>query len=142
MSEIITDAPLPVPAPAPNPDTAKFWTAAAEGRFVIKRCEACGEAHWYPRPICPFCHSDRTVCETGSGRGTVYSFTVIRRAYGPWREAAPYLVAYVTLEEGPTIMTNIVDCEVDDIRIDDPVEVVFHAGDGHVVPRFRPARTR
>ena len=143
MSEIITEPALPVPAPKPNPDTAEFWTAAGEGRFLLKRCTACGEVHWYPRPVCPFCHSTETVWVEGSGRGSIYSYTVVRRAYGPWKEAAPYAIAYVTLEEGPTIMTNIVDCDVEALQIGDPVELVFHdAGDGAAVPRFRPAGTQ
>jgi len=139
MTEIITEPTLPVPVPVQTPDTAEFWAAAAEGRLLVKRCDACGEAHWYPRPICPFCHSEHTSWEQASGRGTIYSFTVIRRAWGPWAHAVPYAVAYVQLEEGPTIMANVVDCDVDALNIDDPVEVVFHAGDGYAVPRFRPA---
>jgi uncharacterized OB-fold protein len=123
-----------IPAPAVTPETRPFWDAAAEGRLVIKGCSSCGQAHHYPRPICPFCGRDATEWRAASGRGTVYSYSVFRRA------PIPYAIAYVTLEEGVTVMTNIVDCDLDAIRIGQPVAVVFKPTDGGPpVPMFRPA---
>jgi hypothetical protein len=123
-----------VPAPVPGPETQPFWDAAAQGRLAIKRCTACGQAHHYPRAICPFCGSDRTEWQTASGRGTVYSFSVMRRV------PAPYAIAYVTLEEGVTMMTNIVDTDFDAIRVGQPVRVVFKPTDGGPpVPMFTAA---
>ena len=91
-------------------------------------------AHHYPRAICPFCGSDRTEWTEASGRGTVYSYSVFRRA------PMPYAIAYVTLAEGPTMMTNIVDCNLDTIRIGQAVRVVFKpTEDGPPVPMFAPA---
>ena len=109
---------------------------AGEGRQVRRRreCTACGERHHYPRAICPFCGSDKTEWTEASGRGTVYSYSVFRRA------PIPYAIAYVTLAEGPTMMTNIVDCDLDTIRIGQAVQVVFKASeDGPPVPMFTPA---
>jgi uncharacterized protein len=121
-------------APSVTPDTQPFWDAAAAGRLLVKRCLACREHHHYPRTICPFCGSDRTEWRDASGRGTIYSFSVMRRV------PAPYAIAYVTLEEGPTMMTNIVDCNLDTIRIGQPVRVVFKPSDGGPpVPMFTPA---
>jgi uncharacterized OB-fold protein len=122
-------------APPPvTPETQRFWEAAAAGRLLLKRCLACGEPHHYPRPICPFCGSDRTEWRNASGRGTVYSYSVMRRA------EVRYAIAYVTLEEGVTMMTNIVDCDLDAIRIGQPVRVVFKPSDGGPpVPMFTPA---
>ena len=57
------------PTPVTNPETKPFWDAAAQGKFLIKRCTACGEAHWYPRTMCPHCHSDQTVWEESPGTG-------------------------------------------------------------------------
>lgn len=131
---------LPVPVPVANPDTEEFWAATAQGRLLLRRCHACGEAIWYPRPVCPFCHSDDTAWEQASGRGVIYTFSVIRRAGGAWSGATPYVLAYVELDEGPRIMTNIVECDVDKVQIGDVVEVVFQdTGDGNALPRFRPS---
>ena len=123
-----------IPAPVPVPDTQPFWDAAAAGRLLVRACTACGKAHHYPRPICPFCGSDATQWKDASGRGTIYSFSVMRRV------PTPYAIAYVTLAEGPTMMTNIVDCDLDAIRIGQAVKVVFKPTDGGPpVPMFTPA---
>jgi uncharacterized OB-fold protein len=123
-----------IPAPPVNPETQPFWDAAAEGRLLIKTCRSCGQAHYYPRAICPFCFADTTQWLQASGRGTVYSYSVIRRV------PVPYVIAYVTLEEGVTMMTNIVECDLDAIRIGQAVKVVFRPTEGGPpVPMFTPA---
>jgi uncharacterized protein len=122
-----------IPDPNPNPETAAFWEAANEGRFLIKSCGDCGKPHWYPRAVCPHCFSANTTWRPASGRGTIYSYSVTRRI------AAPYAIAYVTLEEGPTMMTNIVDCDLDGLAIGRKVELVFKSSQGgQAVPMFRP----
>ena len=122
------------PAPQPNPETKAFWDGAAQGRLLLKKCLACSQVHYYPRAICPFCGSDRTEWQQVSGRGTIYSWSVMRRA------EVPYAIAYVTLEEGVTMMTNIVDCDLDGIRIGQRVRVVFKPTEGGPpVPTFTPA---
>ena len=123
-----------IPAPSVSVETQAFWNAAREGRFVVPTCTACGRAHWYPRAICPFCSSGEIAWRDASGQGTIYTFSVMRRA----RE--PYVIAYVTLAEGPTMMTNIVDCDFDSLRIGQPVSVVFKdTENGPPVPMFKPA---
>jgi uncharacterized OB-fold protein len=123
-----------IPAPQTTPETEPFWDAAAAGRLVVKHCTACDRPHHYPRSICPFCGSDRTEWRPASGRGTVYAYSVMRRA------TPPYAIAYVTLEEGVTVLTNLVDCDLDAIRIGQPVRVVFRPTDGGPpVPVFTPA---
>jgi len=123
-----------IPAPQPNPETKAFWDGAAQGRLLIKKCLACRQVHYYPRAICPFCGSDRTEWQQASGRGSIYSWSVMRRA------EVPYAIAYVTLEEGVTMMTNIVDCDLDGIRIGQRVRVVFKPTEGGPpVPAFTPA---
>ena len=124
-----------IPGPPVNPETKPFWDAAAEGKLLIKVCAACNQPHFYPRSICPFCMSDRTEWRPASGRGTIYSYSVMRRA------EVPYAIAYVTLEEGPTMVTNIVDCDLDGIRIGQRVSVIFKPTDGGPpAPMFAPAR--
>ena len=70
----------PIPAPAVTIESKPFWDAAAEGRFLIKRCNDCGQAHWFPRALCPFCFSDKTVWEESPGEGVIYSYSVMRRS--------------------------------------------------------------
>lgn len=123
-----------LPAPAVSPETKDYWDAAAQGRLLVRTCHACGEAHHYPRTICPNCFSDRTGWIEASGRGTIYSFSVMRRT------PAPYAIAYVTLAEGPTMMTNIVDCDLESIRIGQAVKAVFKPTEGGgALPMFAPA---
>ena len=122
-----------ISAPAVNLETQHFWDAAAEGKLLIKKCSACGEPHFYPRTHCPFCFSDKTEWVEASGRGTIYTYSVMRRA------PIPYAIAYVTLAEGPTMMTNIVDCDLDAIRIGQAVRLVFKPSEGGApVPMFTP----
>jgi len=120
-----------IPAPKPNPETQAFWDATAQGRFLIRRCTACGKAHWYPRKACPFCWGEKTEWVEASGRGTIYSYSVMRRA------AEPYVVAYVTLAEGPTMLTNLVDCDFDALAIGQEVRLKFSPSEGGPpVPTF------
>ena len=120
-------------APQSNIEIQPFWDATAEGKLLLKKCNACGEIHYYPRSICPFCFSDDTVWIEASGKGIIYSYSVIRRA------EVPYVIAYVTLQEGPTMMTNIIDCDIDSVRIDMAVKVSFvDTGEGTALPMFTP----
>lgn len=119
--------------PQPTPETMAFWDAAKEGRFLVKGCRACGKAHWYPRNHCPFCASSDTHWVDSPGDGVIYSYSVMRRA------KPTYVMAYVTLAEGPTMMTNLVDCDPDALRIGDKVGVTFvKTAEGHALPMFKP----
>jgi len=123
-----------LPLPEPSPETAQYWEAAKQGRLLVRRCTECGRAHYYPRPLCPFCCSDKTEWQTASGGGTIYSFSVMQRA------PVPYAIAYVTLDEGTTMMTNIVDCDFAAIRIGMRVRLVFKPREGGApLPMFTPA---
>jgi uncharacterized protein len=139
----VSERVLPAPAPFVNPEVKPFWDATAEGRLVLPKCTACGTIIWYPRPFCPACSSTKVEWVDASGKGTIYSFTVNRRGQADlpaYREAGVYVLAYVELAEGPRVMTNIVDCDPDSVRIGQAVEVIFHdTGQGTALPRFRPA---
>ncbi len=119
-----------IPAPMTNPETEAFWSAAKEGKFLVRSCTACGKAHWYPRAVCPHCFSEKTEWKTGSGKGTIYSLSTMKRA------PEPYTIAYVTLAEGPTMMTNIVDCDFDTLKIGQAVKLVFKPTQGEGSPPF------
>jgi uncharacterized OB-fold protein len=120
--------------PGVNAESKVFWDAAREGRFLIPFCSACGKAHWYPRAICPFCASDKIEWRAASGKGTIYTFSVMHRAKDP------YVIAHVTLAEGPTMLTNIVDCDFGKLSIGQPVTLAFkETENGPPAPMFRPA---
>jgi uncharacterized OB-fold protein len=120
-----------IPSPAVNPENKPFFDAAREGRLLIKRCLACGERHYYP-----FCGSPRTEWIDSCGRGRIYSFSVMRVLR---RVAEPYVIAYVTLDEGVSMLTNLVDCDFERLKIGAPVRVVFRsAADGEAIPMFTP----
>jgi len=123
-----------LPAPTPGLESQPFFDAAKEGRFLIKKCTACGKAHWYPRAVCPFCASEETEWVESLGKGTIYSFSVMRRV------PEPFALAYVTLAEGPTVLTNLVDCDFDELQIGQPVTFTFKPADNDTpVLMFKPA---
>jgi uncharacterized OB-fold protein len=123
-----------IPAPTPTPETEDFWKAASDGKLMLRKCSACHKTHWYPRAICPFCFGDAGEWVEASGEGVLYSYSVMRRA------PEPYAIAYVTLAEGPTMLTNIVQCDFDALKIGQKVKLVFTPTDGGPpVPTFMPA---
>ncbi|MBM3369515.1 MAG: Zn-ribbon domain-containing OB-fold protein [Betaproteobacteria bacterium] len=127
--------PISYSAPRILGDQAGFWEAAKSGRFLIKRCKDCGKAHWFPRALCPFCMGE-TDWEEASGRGEIYTYSITRKAL-----PQPFVIAYVTLDEGPRMMTHIVDCDPESVRIGQRVKLVFKPteGDGPPLPMFCPA---
>jgi uncharacterized protein len=123
-----------LPAPGSSPETEAFVAAAREGRFMLPHCDDCGRTHWYPRAVCPHCFSTNLTWKPASGRGTVYSFSTMLRVQ------VPFTLAYVSLEEGPTMMSNLVGAAADSWRIGMPVKLQFQAAeDGTPVPVFAPA---
>jgi uncharacterized OB-fold protein len=124
-----------IPAPAVNPENKPYFDAANAGSLLVKKCGACGEYHHYPRAICPHCFSDKTAWTEAKGTGTIYTCSVLRRGV-----PEPYCIAYVTLDEGVSMMTNIVDCDLDTVKIGMKVKVVFKESDGGPkLPMFTPA---
>ncbi len=119
-----------IPSPTQNPESEPFYAAAKAGKFLIRRCKDCGKPHWYPRALCPFCFGD-TEWETASGDGVIYSYSPMRRAN--------YTIAYVTLKEGPTMLTNILG-DPDALKIGQAVTLKWTVTeDGTPVPTFAPA---
>ncbi len=133
------------PIPNPTPESRPFWDAARRHELMLPRCRACGRYHYYPRAVCPHCLSGDLAWERVSGRGTVYTFSVIHRGLKGFPLGEPYVLAMVELDEGPRMMTNLVGIEPDPatIRFGMPVEVVFEdVSDTVALPRFRPAAPR
>lgn len=121
-----------LPAPIVDAESAPFYEAAREGRFLIRRNPKSGRAHWYPRSLCPFSLQE-TEWVQALGRGEIYSYTVMRRA------DPPFAIAYVRLAEGPVMLTHIVDCDPGALAIGKGVEIVFKdtVGGGPPAPCFR-----
>lgn len=118
MSTQVTELPL-FPGPTPSPDSLPYWQGAAEQRLMIKRCRPCGQSHFYPRPICPFCMSEDTEWVQASGRGHIYTFTPQRKA------EVPSAIAFVELAEGPRLLALVVDSDPTSLAIGDAVRARF-----------------
>jgi uncharacterized OB-fold protein len=115
-----------------NPEILHWRAAAIDGQLILKECEECGRAHYYPRTLCPFCFSDHTVWKQSDGNGCIYTFAVERR--GP----QPFIIAYVTLDEGPIIMTRIVGVDnYESVEIGCPVELDAEGSRALEAPVFR-----
>ena len=114
-----------ITAPVTTPENQPYYDAAARGELLIKRCQACSAFHHHPRAICPHCFSDQTEWVVAKGEGTIYTFSVSRRVL-----PTAYAIAYVTLAEGVSMMTNIVDCDLDALEIGQAVKVVFKPSEG------------
>ena len=121
------------PAAVINPESQPYWDAAAKGKLLIKFCNSCKKHFFYPRSICPLCASNDTAWKEASGKGEIYTHSTMRRV------PEPYALAYVTLAEGPKMLTNIVDCDFDKLAIGQKVHVVFKpAKEGPPIPGFAP----
>jgi uncharacterized OB-fold protein len=130
------------------PPTREFWAAAARGELAIPRCDDCRRWVWYPDGTCRFCGAHAFTWTPVSGRGRLFSWSVVRRAFIPQLAAeVPYVTGLVSIEEDAAVrlVTRIVDCDPDRLRIDMPVRVVFRAlrfagvGGEAMAPLFVPA---
>ena len=131
---------LPTPEPVVALEAKPFWDAAAQGRLVLQRCAGCLLVVWYPRALCPACSGTQLDWFEASGRGTIYSYTVNHRGDGAYKGAAPYILAYVELDEGPRVLTNVVECDPVAVNVGQPVRAVFQrTAGGLALLRFRPA---
>jgi uncharacterized OB-fold protein len=118
--------------PAVTPETKRFWDAASEGKLLYGFCVACNEPHYYPRSLCPFCFSDKVEWREASGKAAIYTYSIMHRS-----PTGPYVIAYVTLAEGPSLLTNIVDSNFTAIKIGAAVKLVWKPSDGGpLVPFF------
>jgi hypothetical protein len=126
--------------PRVDEESRGWWEALARHELYLQRCRGCGTRRFYPRALCPACLSSATEWVRASGRATVYSFTVTyqNQAAG-FRDELPYVLAVVELAEGPRLMTNVVGCPPDAVRIGMPVEVVFEDVTPEItLPKFQP----
>lgn len=129
------------PIPHKGTHTAPFWEGAARGQLMLPRCQDCNRVHWYPRHLCPFCHSANLEWIEASGEGTVHTFAVQHMVFGPWAKDAPYVTAYIDLKEGDrmlTVLRGVDPNKPEDIRVGAPVKVEFEpADDDTCIPFWR-----
>ena len=129
------------PLPRPNPDTQPFWDACQQHELRFQKCLDCDHVRWPASIICPSCYSKETERIKASGKGTVYTFTVYHHAFHPaFKEDIPYVTAIIELEEGPHLLSNIVNCDPETVYCDMPVEVTWDDVDeNYSLPKFKPA---
>jgi uncharacterized OB-fold protein len=128
------------PLPQVSPEMAPFFEAARRHQLVVQRCSGCGALRFPARSICSTCLAREATWVPVSGRGTVFSFAIMHQAVHPGFAAeTPYAVVVVQLDEGPRLLSNLVDCPTVEVRIGQPVEVVFDDVTPDVtLPKFRP----
>lgn len=115
-----------LPLPQPTLDNVEFYEATRRGELRFQRCADCGSWRHYPRPACPACLSRDFRWELASGRGRVYTWTVVHGPTLPaFRDDLPYAVVDVLMEEGVHFQSQVLDCPPDEIHVDMPVEAVF-----------------
>lgn len=129
-------------APVALPETKLYWDAAAAERLHIQRCRNCTQCYFPPAPVCPHCTSRDVAWETMSGRATLYSYVITTSPWPLWEHTGAMSVATIALEEGPRLISTIVDCEQspDALKIDMPLSATWRTfGDGQKLLCFRPA---
>ncbi|MEL0110464.1 MAG: OB-fold domain-containing protein [Rickettsiales bacterium] len=122
-----------LPAPPENVEHVEFWAACNDGKLMLPRCKDTNQFFWYPRKTSPFTLSSNVEWVEASGKGEIYTYSVMRRS------DPQYVIAYVRLDEGITVMTNIVDCDFDKVAVGQKVELVMRESEsGQKVPVFTP----
>jgi len=132
--------PLPTPM---TPEAMPYWDGLKENKLMLPKCGDCNQAFFYPRIACPNCHSRNIGWIQASGKGKLYSFEIAHRALNPkFKIEPPYILAMIELEEGPRMMSNLINIAADPavLKCDMPVEVVFEKQtDDVTLPLFQPA---
>lgn len=128
--------------PIPTVETEKYWQGCHNHELLIQQCTNCGHHQFYPRIMCTQCMSDRVEWVQASGKGKVKSYTIMHRAISSaYKAEAPYVIAIIELDEGPTMMSNVVSCDPQSVFIGMEVDVVFEDWSEEIsVPKFSPAR--
>ncbi len=130
--------------PEPTPWSEPFWHGARDSQLLLPWCVECGRPFFYPRPFCPRCLGKNIDWRLATGRGSIYSYTVVRsNPPTAFRSAVPFVIAIVRLDEGVQLLTNVVG-DLDALRCDAPVEVVFepvNVGE-FALPKFRVCDSR
>jgi len=132
----------PLPSPI-TPEAQPYWDGLKENKLMLPKCDDCGKPFFYPRVLCPNCHSRNISWMQASGRGKLYSFQIAHRSLNrAFKVELPCVMAMIELEEGPRMMSNLINIEPDPsvVKCDMPVEVVFEKqNDDITLALFQPA---
>ncbi len=136
MAETSTRRPRPLPQP--TPETQHFWDGTKVGELRLQRCNDCGHVYFPPRPLCPECSSRHVEVFAASGNGKLLSYVINHRPHPAFE--GPYAIAVVELDEGPTMLSNIVGCEQtpEALVLDMPLAVTYEDNGDIAIPLFRP----
>jgi uncharacterized OB-fold protein len=128
------------PLPIPDADSKEFWDGCHRHELQLQKCNKCNNFHYPPAPVCPVCFSSDVKWEKVSGKGEVYTFSIVRRAPNPdWEADVPYTLAVVQLEQGPRMVTNIIGIKPEEVKIGMKVQVAFEdATENYSLPKFKP----
>ena len=139
----MNDKPKPQPIrPGINDVNRRFWDGCRRGELLLQRCAHCQRLRYPAAVVCPTCLVREVEWQRMSGRGKVFSFVVFHRAYHPaWETKVPYNVALIELDEGPIMLSNVVDVDNAELEVGSPVQAAFEAVDeGLTIPVFKPAK--
>lgn len=127
------------PLPVVQPWSEKFWEGTKEGKLLVQHCKDCNSNIFYPRKYCPECWSGNLDWIESTGKGKVFTFsTAVSMVEPRFMDELPYTLAYVDLDEGVRLMSKIVECDPEDIKIGMEVEVVFVERENFMLPYFKP----
>jgi uncharacterized protein len=128
------------PLPIVDADSKEFWDGCQRHEFQMQKCDQCHSFYFPPGPICPHCFSTNFKWEKLSGQAEVYSFVIVRRSPGPdWDADVPYVMADIQLAEGPKMISNVVGCKPEDVKIGMKVQVTFDdVTEAVSLPKFKP----
>ena len=116
----------PRPAPRVTAETKAYWQALHDGRLTLSECEACGKLSHPPQAVCAFCWGGKVKPKVASGRGTLNSFSIIRQTADPaFKARVPYVLAYVDLDEGVSLVSNVINCDIAEVKIGMKLKPVF-----------------
>lgn len=136
----MSDKPVMRPLPKINEaDTAEFWAGTKEQEFRYQQCDNCEKIIFYPRRTCTGCTKSQLVWKVSKGLGKIYTFSIIRLSYHPFfKQKLPYVVAWIDLNEGPRILSNIVGCDAKDVKIGAEVKLEWEVHEDLNIPLFKP----
>ena len=129
------------PIPSVSSDTEEYWKGLLAHKLVLPKCNDCGKVSFPPRRFCPHCMSFDVTWTEMSGRGKVHTFSVVYQNKSPgFAEKVPYTVGFIELDEGPQMMSNVIDADPESVAIGDRVQIVYQdVMPDLTIPLFRPA---
>ncbi|MBL4681576.1 MAG: OB-fold domain-containing protein [Pseudomonadales bacterium] len=136
----MSDKPVARPLPKfDEADTAEFWAGTKEKEFRYQQCDNCQKIIFYPRRTCTGCTNSQLIWKVSNGLGKIYTFSIVRLSYHPFfKQQLPYVVAWIDIDEGPRILSNVVGCDAEDVKIGTEVKLEWEIHENLNIPLFEP----